>query len=392
MKLIWTLLRQHISKGQLAGFFFANLVGLLIVLLSVQFYQDLAPALTADDGFLGNDYIVISKKVGALGGSTSFTKEEVKDIESQSFCKSLGSFTASKYQVYCSVGMNGINMGTDMFFESVPDAFVDIKSDSWNWQEGSDLPIILPKSYLTIYNFGFAQSRSLPQMGEGIAGMMELNIILSGNGLREQIPARIVVFSSRLNTILVPESFIKWSNHRYAPNAIDNASRLIAEVANPADERIAQYMKSKGYELADDKMQMGKTMFFLKVCSTVVILVGALISLLSFYILMLSVFLLLEKNTDKLRNLILIGYSSRIVALPYQLLTVSLNGMVLILAVVLLLTLRHYYLELLWTMFPQMNEGSLVPAIVCGIVVWIMISTVNVLVIFNKVNRIWKIS
>ena len=38
--LVWKLLRQHISIGQLAGFFLANLFGMMIVLLSVQFYKD----------------------------------------------------------------------------------------------------------------------------------------------------------------------------------------------------------------------------------------------------------------------------------------------------------------------------------------------------------------
>ena len=36
--LVWKLLRQHISIPQLAGFFFANLVGMSIVLLGYQFY------------------------------------------------------------------------------------------------------------------------------------------------------------------------------------------------------------------------------------------------------------------------------------------------------------------------------------------------------------------
>ena len=33
-RLVWKLLRQHISVGQLAGFFLANLFGMMIVLLS----------------------------------------------------------------------------------------------------------------------------------------------------------------------------------------------------------------------------------------------------------------------------------------------------------------------------------------------------------------------
>ena len=44
-RLVWKLLRQHISVGQLAGFFLANLFGMMIVLLSVQFYRDVLPFL-----------------------------------------------------------------------------------------------------------------------------------------------------------------------------------------------------------------------------------------------------------------------------------------------------------------------------------------------------------
>ena len=49
MRLVWKLLRQHISFPQLAGFFFANLCGMVIVLLSAQFYKDVLPVFTEGD-------------------------------------------------------------------------------------------------------------------------------------------------------------------------------------------------------------------------------------------------------------------------------------------------------------------------------------------------------
>ena len=55
--------------------------------------------------------------------------------------------------------------------------------------------------------------------------------------------------------------------------------------------------------------------WFLKVIIGIVLSVGLLISVLSFYILMLSIYLLLQKNTSKLENLLLIGYSPAKVAL-----------------------------------------------------------------------------
>ena len=58
MKLIWKLLRHHISVAQLAGFFLANLCGMVIVLLGIQFYNDVLPIFTQSDSFLKKDYIV----------------------------------------------------------------------------------------------------------------------------------------------------------------------------------------------------------------------------------------------------------------------------------------------------------------------------------------------
>ena len=63
MRLVWKLLRQHISFSQLAGFFFANLCGMVIVLLSVQFYKDVLPVFTEGDSFMKKDYVIVSKKV-----------------------------------------------------------------------------------------------------------------------------------------------------------------------------------------------------------------------------------------------------------------------------------------------------------------------------------------
>ena len=45
------------------------------------------------------------------------------------------------------------------------------------------------------------------------------SIMMRGNGRVEQYKGNIVGFSNRLNTILVPQSFMKWANENFAPNA-----------------------------------------------------------------------------------------------------------------------------------------------------------------------------
>lgn len=396
MRLVWKLLRQHISIGQLVGFFFANLLGMLIVLLSVQFYQDVKPAFSQEDSFIKNDYLIVSKAIstiGGLSGSTStFSEDEIADIASQPFTNGVGGFTATQYHVAAAFGMSGQPaFSTDMFFESVPSEFVDVKSDQWHFDENEAIvPIVLPRSYLAIYNFGFAPSQSLPKITEDLAGMVQMVIVMRGNGMEQHVNGRVVGFSNRLNTILAPEEFIRWSNAKFAPNEDASPTRLIVEVKNPADEQIMQYFGDQGYEIAEDKLDAGKTMFFLRIVSGIVMGVGLLISLLSFYILMLSIYLLVQKNTQKLQNLLLIGYSPAKVSLPYQLLTIGMNALVLVISLVLLAMVRGYYLDMLWSVFPEMDTSGLLPAILLGLALFVVVSIINIVAVHRKVIAIWK--
>ena len=396
MRLVWKLLRQHISLPQLAGFFFANLCGMVIVLLSVQFYKDILPVFTEGDSFIKKDYIIVSKKISTLGTfvgkSNTFSDKEVEDIKAQSFTKEVGAFTPSQFKVSAGMGMEkvGLQMSTDMFFESVPDEFVDVNLDKWVFNENKPvIPIIIPRNYLNLYNFGFAQSRSLPQLSEGVMGMVNLDIRISGGGHREVFKGNIVGFSNRLNTILVPETFMRWANENFAPGAKSEPSRLIVEVNNPTDDRLAKYFKDKGYDTEDDKLDAGKTTWFLKVIVGIVLSVGLLISVLSFYILMLSIYLLLQKNTTKLENLLLIGYSPAKVAFPYQLLTLGLNAIVLILSVGVVLYVRSSYMKLIGKLFPQLDEGSMWPAMLVGVLLFAGVSVFNVIAVRRKVASIW---
>ena len=87
MRLIWKLLQQHISPGQLCGFFFANLFGMAIVLLGLQFYKDVAPAFSGGDSFIRSDFVVLTKRIGTLGslsGSVgAFRRSEVDEVAQQ---------------------------------------------------------------------------------------------------------------------------------------------------------------------------------------------------------------------------------------------------------------------------------------------------------------------
>ena len=391
--MLWKLLRQHISVAQLAGFFIANLCGMVIVMLGIQFYSDVSPVFEEEDSFIKKDYVVVTKKVstiGSLSGKISaFSSREVEDIKSQPFTVEVGEFQPAQFKVSAGVSFGGMNMSTAMFLESVPDNFVDVKADDWKYVEGQkEIPIIIPKNYLNLYNFGFARSRNLPQLSEGMIGMVSLDLYISGNGMSEMKKGRIVGFSNRLNTILVPESFMNLANHKYGGNNELKPSRIIIEVDNPADERIARFFGDNGYETEDNKLDAGKITWFLKMAVGIVMAIGLVISALSFYILLLSIYLLLQKNTDKLENLILMGYSASRVSMPYQILTVAINFAVLVIAVFLLIVIRGMYSGVLSDMIQGIDDGGIVVSCMVGVILFLFVSAYNIIAIRRKVNAI----
>ena len=396
MKLVWKLLRQHISWPQFVGFFFANLFGMTIVLLGYQLYCDILPIFTANDSFLKADYLVVSKKIGmanALGQQHSgFSKDEIADLQAQPFVKGVGQFTSTAYKAEATMGVSGMKiLNSELFFESVPDPFVDISLDNWHYTPGDSLvPVILPRSYIAMYNFGFAQNHSLPKINEGLVGMIDLHIQVQGKGGQGYFKGKVIGFSSKLNTILVPQSFMAWSNNHFSPDSELPPSRLILDVTNPADQRIGTYLEEHNYELEDNNLDAEKTTYFLKLMVTLVMGVGVVISALSFYVLLLSIYLLVQKNTTKLQNLLLIGYSPSRVALPYQMLTLALNFAVLVASFSLLLLIRSYYIDIVETLFPDLPSTGVASTLGIGLALFLFVTGINFAILWRKIISIWR--
>ena len=396
MKLVWKLLRQHISWPQFVGFFFANLFGMTIVLLGYQLYCDILPIFTANDSFLKADYLVVSKKIGmanALGQQHSgFSKDEIADLQAQPFVKGVGQFTSTAYKAEATMGVSGMKiLNSELFFESVPDPFVDVSLDNWHYTPGDSLvPVILPRSYIAMYNFGFAQNHSLPKINEGLVGMIDLHIQVQGKGGQGYFKGKVIGFSSKLNTILVPQSFMAWSNNHFSPDSELPPSRLILDVTNPADQRIGTYLEEHNYELEDNNLDAEKTTYFLKLMVTLVMGVGVVISALSFYVLLLSIYLLVQKNTTKLQNLLLIGYSPSRVALPYQMLTLALNFAVLVASFSLLLIIRSYYIDIVETLFPDLPSTGVVATLGIGLALFLFVTGINFAILWRKIISIWR--
>lgn len=390
MTLIWKLLRKHISIFELAVFFVANLIGMAVILAGVQIYSDVKPMLTGEKSLIGNEYMIVTRPVERVGiGAPTFNTDDINDLREQPFVVDLGLFAASQFEVDGSIVFKGRRLSTMMFFEAVPDNFIDVTSREWRFKPGdTTIPIILPRNYLNLYNFGFSQTQKLPQITEDMIKRVELGIRLSGNGHRDDYVGRVVGFSDRLNTILVPMEFMSWANGHYADAHADEPTRLILEVENPGAPEVTSYLAEHGYAAEDKPSESSKALFLLKVCVAVIVGIGIIFSILSIIILTLSIYLLLQKNITKLENLVLIGYTPSRVAMPYNMMTLVLNLSVLVLSIVIVCIAQSTYMGYLSDIAGFQLSATPTTAIIVGVVLTAVIIAFNFFIIYRKIRDI----
>jgi hypothetical protein len=357
--------------------------------------MDIRPLFSSDtDGLFKSEYMIVSKKVSALSalssGTTVFSGNETEEIKAQQFVKSLHYFTPCRYSVRAYIEFSGDrpSFSTEMFFESVPDNIIDGAGKDWKWNEADKfIPVIIPRDYLALYNFGFAGRRGLPQISENIVKTINFKVSIRGNDKSELFTGRIVGFSDYLNTILVPQAFMDWANKNFGATETPRKSKLIVEVKNPADPAIAEFFASKNYDVKENKGEQGKLSYFLKIIITAISIIGLLVLLPAMGLMFLSINLLIYKNRKTLGNLILLGYSRRELARPYSILVVILNASVGLTAFVCFIIVRGIYLSRLEVL--NIEKTSVDIWTTCFVILFVFgVSFINISWIRRKIEGI----
>lgn len=318
------VLRRNTSPARIAGFILSNFMGLAIVAAACQFYADAGSIWTSGDSFVKSDLLVVNKKVGAGAmldpEQSEISPGELSDLGRQPWVRSIDVFKTARFRVDGALSQGGRGFSSALFFEAIPDRYVDAGGSAWRFSPGdTQIPVIIPKDYLTLYNFGFASSAGMPRISEQLVEGIPMTMQLRGDDGRQlSMPARIVGFTNRLNTILVPEAFMQWANETLAPDAAPSSpTRVIIDTNSPGDAAIAAYLDHHGFELAGDASR-GSAAYLLKIVSGIIAAVGIAITTMSFFILMLSISLLMEKNRDKIHSLLMLGTPLSKVGAPYR--------------------------------------------------------------------------
>ena len=193
------LLSKGNDKFKLIGATIGALIGFVLLLLSLQFYFDIKNIFSTNTDLISSDYLIINKKLSVFKtidvSKSTFTNKDIKQIEQQEFVKEVCPFVASSFRVsaYTDKDSRIPYFYTDLFFEAIPDKYVDLKDEKWKWEINDSLiPIIIPKDYLNLYNFGFAQSQNLPQISDNIISLITFNLTIEGQQKKKHYEGKII--------------------------------------------------------------------------------------------------------------------------------------------------------------------------------------------------------
>lgn len=312
-KLLWKILLNKQGRWQffVAGAGFC--IGLFILLLSVQLYYDFNQVLFAQQEKENqSSYLLINKTVTLLNtfdkSVSGFTPTEIDTIKQQDFFVSIGEFQTNQFSISANLTMQ-LGFSTDLFFESIPDKFIDNKPDEFKWEpEKNFVPVIISTEFLNLYNFGYAMTQGLPQLPPDAIKMVPFDVTIKGKGKEKKFSARVVAFSDRIPSVLVPLDFMNWANTEFGEGA-KPPSRLIAEVKDAGDERMKLFLEKKKYISNREQMKTQKAGAVLKMVITLTGAVGVLFVALSFVIFVLNFQLALSRAKQEVDILLNIGYT-----------------------------------------------------------------------------------
>jgi hypothetical protein len=316
MKQLHSILKKLIRNSAGRTKFTVAVVGMsvaaFLLLTAVQIqvdYNQLLYSKSSKDSVA--NFLVINKVLtDANLGNTTLDDSIINDISKQPFTEAVGILTPSKFKASIQSNSSRFPFYTDIAFESVPAAFIDVNDATWTWNEQADfVPIIIPTMFLDMYNFQFSLSQNLPQLTPAIVKMIVLKVNIYGPNGTTSFNGKIVGFSDRISSMLVPQEFMQWGNKQFASDISGKSSRIIIRTKDPGNPLLSQYLEQHQLTTDSDKTRFSK---YRKVVDAVVVISGATGTLmLIFALLVFSLFiqLTIASCKEEISLLILLGAS-----------------------------------------------------------------------------------
>lgn len=286
-------------------------IGVLLLLCSIQMFINIQQLLERNNiRKNGYDFLSITKTVTNqnMGQDNRFDINDINELKSQPFIDNAAALTPNRFKVIASAG-DMIPFSSDIFIEALDDEFIDTVPPNFKWSEGQPVvPVIFSSDFLEMYNV-FAPSYGLPQLSEATASNVLINLRVEGRLGEQNFRASIVAFSDRVNSFLVPKSFLDWANKNLEGVDSVKASRVFIKTKDANNPELLKFLDSKNYRLNKEKTLFGRSKALLQGILSGLGIFGLLVVVLALMLFSFYLQLVVARSKDNLHLLLTLGYS-----------------------------------------------------------------------------------
>lgn len=286
-------------------------LGVLLLLASVQMYINVDQLLNKNnsrkDGF---DFIPITKMITNqnMGRDNHFETTEINEIKKQPFIEDAAPLIPNTFKVTAEAG-SMIPFSSDIFLEAINNNFIDTVPPNFTWNEGQEVvPVIFSSDFLEMYNM-FAPSGGLPQISPETATSIQIYLHCEGRAGQKIFRTNIVAFSDRVNSLLVPESFLNWANKTLSGIESPKSSRIFIKTKDVSSEDLVKFLEQKKYRVNKERTMLGRSKPLIQGIVSGLGLFGLLVVVLSLMVFSFYLQLVVARSKDNLQLLLAIGYS-----------------------------------------------------------------------------------
>jgi hypothetical protein len=336
MNSLKTILRTNKSAKQWLAYV-ALFLGFFLVLLSIQLFLDSMQLLHGKqqqkDGF---DYLVVNKIItnSMMGNNANsyFTNQELEEAKQAPGIDAIATITSNQFPIAASTS-GDLGFYTQLFFESVPDEYLDITPEKWSWTPGNTtVPVILSADFLNLYNFGFALSQGLPQLSEETIKALSFDLTIGEGGHQETYRAEVAGFTQRYSSVLVPNSFMTYANTNFGNQKPTQTSRIILKTKEADNPKLVEFLQQHNYATQQEKIKLSKLKTIVNWVFGGLGLFGLFILTLAIITLRMYIELQISKSADKLRLLALLGYKPKSIQSHFTAFLLKMIGILLLLS------------------------------------------------------------
>lgn len=320
-RIIKKLLFANQDKKQLFYAFFGVVIGFVFISVSLH-YLFLINKKNKSTEILNSNTITIQKEVSSSStlsiATNSFSDIEVAFYEKMPFIEKIIKVENNNFPVELRSNDPLVPyFRSDIFIQSIPSDFLDVKSVFWKWKKGDKkVPIILPRDFVYMMN-NFLSSTGMPQLSDEILKDVSFQLQVSKGSQNMIVEAEIIGFTNEISSILVPESFMIFGKQNFGDKKSVNYTQLMLKSKKGQFGLVEELIRKNHLQVKKNQLLEGRLKSMLTYILSSISFISLVMVLISIIVLIQYLQLLITKNAYEIRTMLRIGYFTKDIVIHY---------------------------------------------------------------------------